>query len=69
MRLGFSDVNTTLANTVEAMKDAPSKGYTKEELEKLIEKAINNGTIEINKEMITMKDDIVKEAREYADTV
>ena len=34
-----------------------------------MEKVVNHGTTEIRKEMITMKEDIVKEVREYADTV
>ena len=69
VRLGFSDVNTTLASTVEALENAPSKGYSKEELEKLVERAVNHGTMEVRKEMITMKEDIVKEAKEYANVV
>ena len=69
VRLGFTDVNITLANIVEALENAPSKGYSKEDLEKMVAKAVNQGTKEIKQEMITMKDDIVKEAKEYADTV
>ena len=66
VRLGFSKVNTILANTVEAMENAPSKGYTKEELEKMVEKAVNYGTTKIRKEMVTMKEDIVKKAKKYS---
>ena len=62
-------MNTALANMVEALENVSSKEYIKEELKKLVEKAVNHGTIEIRKEMITMKEDIVKEAREYADIV
>ena len=69
IRLGFQDVNTALANTVEAIENATSKGYNKLDLEKLVEKAVIQGTEDIQKEMLTMKKDIVKEAREYADTV
>ena len=54
---------------VEALENVLSKGYTKEELEKMVEKALNYGTIEIKKEMVTMKEDIIKEAIEYADVV
>ena len=68
-RLGFQDVNTSLANTVEAIENATSKGYNKVDFEKLVEKAVIQGTEDIRKEMLTMKKDIVKEAREYADTV
>ena len=69
IRLGFQDVNTALANTVEAIENATSKNYNKLDLEKIVEKAVIQGTEDIRKEMLTMKKDIVKEAREYADTV
>ena len=32
-KLGFLDVNTALANTVEALENAPSKGLTRQEVE------------------------------------
>ena len=54
---------------MEALENALSKGYSKEELKKLVEKVVNYGTMEVIKEMITMKEDIVKKAREYADIV
>ena len=69
IRLGFQDVNTALANTVEAIENATSKSYNKLDLEKIVENAVIQGTEDIRKEMLTMKKDIVKEAREYADTV
>ena len=36
-RLGFLDVNTTLANTVEALENAPSKGLTRQEVKIMLE--------------------------------
>ena len=69
IRLGFQDVNTALANTVEEIENATSKGYNKLDLEKLVEKVFIQGTEDIRNEMLTMKKDIVKEAREYADIV
>ena len=69
VRLGFSDVNTVLANTVKAMENATSKDYNKVDFEKMVEKPVIQGREEIRKEMVTMKKDIVKEAREYADIV
>jgi hypothetical protein len=36
-RLGFSDVNTTLANTVEALENAPTKGLTRQEVKTMME--------------------------------
>ena len=69
IRLGFQDVNTALANTVEAIENATSKSYNKLDLEKIVENAVIQGMEDIRKEMLTMKKDIVKEAREYADTI
>ena len=69
VRLGFQDVNTALANTVEAIENATSKGYNKVDFEKMIEKAIIQRMDDIQHEMVTLKKDIVKEAREYADSV
>ena len=36
-RLGFSDVNTALANAVEALENAPSKGLTRQEVRAMLE--------------------------------
>ena len=69
VRLGFQDVNTALANTVEAIENATSKGYNKVDFEKMIEKAIIQGTDDICQDMVILKKDIVKETREYADNV
>ena len=38
VRLGFQDVNTTLANMVEAIENATLKGYNKVYFEKLVKK-------------------------------
>ena len=69
VRFGYFDVNTALANTVEAIENATSKGYNKIDFEKMVEKAVIQGMEEIRKEMVTMKKHIVKETRKYADTV
>ena len=48
LRLAFNlDVNTALANTVEAIENATSKGYNKDDFEKLIEKAVIQGMDDI----------------------
>lgn len=36
-KLGFSDVNTALASTVEALENAPSKGLTRQEVKIMLE--------------------------------
>jgi len=73
VRLEFIDVNTTLANTIQALENAPSKGYTKADLHKMVEEAVSKGTattmMEIRKEMNTLKEEIVVEVRTYADEV
>jgi hypothetical protein len=68
-RLGFADVNTALANTIQALENAPSKGYTKADLSKMVEEAVNKGAVVIRKEMRLLKEEIVEEANIYADKV
>ena len=68
-RLGFTDVNTALANTIQALENAPNKGYTKTDLSKMVEEAVNKGANEIRKEMSLLKGEIVEEAKNYADKV
>ena len=41
VQLGLIDVNTALANTLEALENAPSKGFSKVEMEELVKKAVN----------------------------
>ena len=66
---GFSDVNMALANTIQALENASSKGYTKADLSKMVEEAVNKGAGEIRKEMGLLKQEIVEEAKTYADKV
>ena len=48
--LGFNDVNTALANTVEAMDNAPSNSLEKKDINKIVEKTVAKGTaIVLNK--------------------
>jgi len=68
-RLEFVDVNTVLANTMQALENAPSKGYIKADLNKMVEDAVNKGVIEIQKEMSLLKIEIVEEAKTYTDKV
>ena len=69
VRLGFSDVNTALANTIKALENGPSSGYTKADLGKMVEEAVNKGAMVIRKEMSLLKEEIVGEAKIYADKV
>ena len=68
-RLGFADVNTALANTIQALENAPSKGYTNADLNKMVEEAVNKGAVVIRKEMSILKEEIVEEAKIYEDKV
>lgn len=58
-RLGFSDVNTTLANTIQPLENVPNKGYSKADMSKMVEEAVNKGATEIRKEMSLLKGEIV----------
>ena len=68
-RLGFSDLNTALANTVQALENAPSNSLSKSELNRMVEDAVSKGAVEIRKEMSLLKNEIVEEAKIYADKV
>ena len=68
-RLGFSDVNTALANTIQTLENAPSKGYSKADLNKMVEENVNKGTTEIKKEMSALKGEIVEKTKIYSDKV
>lgn len=73
MRLEFTHMNTTLSNTIEALANAPIKGYTKEDLNIKVEKVVNKNTtmrkVEMCKEMIIMQGEIIQEAMVCADMV
>ena len=43
-RLGFNDVTTALADTVEAMENTPSNALGKKDINKIIEEAVAKGT-------------------------
>lgn len=42
-KLSFNNGNTTLTNTIEALKSVFFKGYTKEGLNKIVKNAVNKG--------------------------
>lgn len=69
VRLGFSDVNTALANTIQALENGPHQNITNKDLNKMVEAAVKKGTDEIRKEMVNLKGEIVQEAKVYADHV
>ena len=69
VRLGFSDVNTALANTIQALENGPHHNVSNKDLNKMVEAAVKKGTDEIRKEMVSLKGEIVQEAKVYADHV
>jgi hypothetical protein len=54
-RLDFVNVNTTLSNTIQALENVPSKRYTKANLTKMIEEAVDKGDVVIRKQMSILK--------------
>ena len=68
-RLGFANINTALPNTIQALENAPSKGYTKADLSKMVEEAVNKRAVVIRKEITILKEEILKETKIYADKV
>ena len=69
VRLGFTDVSTALANTITALENGPQQASSNKDLNKMVEEAVKKGTDEIRKEMVSLKSEIVQEAKVYADHV
>ena len=65
-RLGFNDVNTTLANTVEAMENAPSNALEKKDINKIVEEAVAKDTAIVRNEMQTMETRLTSQAKNFA---
>ena len=65
-RLGFNDMNTALANTVEAMENAPSNGLGKRDISKMVEEAVAKGTAIVRDEMQTMETRLTSQAKNFA---
>ena len=62
-------MNTALANTIKALENGPHQNVTNKDLKKMVEAAIKKRTDEIRKEMVSLKGEIVQEAKVYADHV
>ena len=62
-RLGFSDVNTALANTVEALENAPTKGLTRQEVKIMME----GETSKLRKELAEREELVYRRATTYTD--
>ena len=65
-RLGFADIHTALADTVENLHISPTgETYSKKDVDKLLAAAKN----EVRKEMVTMKDVITTEMKIFTEKV
>ena len=62
-RLGFSYVNTALANTVEALENAPSKGLTRQEVKTMLE----DESSKLREEMAEKKENAYRRGISYTD--
>jgi hypothetical protein len=73
--MGFCDVNTALASTVEALENATAapkrNGMPKEEITALLKDAIAEGNQTLKREftvdMLSMREDILVESHTYTD--
>ena len=64
-RLGFNDVTTTLADTVEAMENAPSNSLGKNDINKIVEEVVAKGTAIVRGEMQTMETRLTTQAKNF----
>ena len=62
-RLGFSDVNTAQANTVEALENAPSKGITRQEVKTMLEEESSK----LREEMVEKEENAYRRGVSYTD--
>ena len=65
-RLGFNDMNTALANTMEAMKNAPSNGLRKKDIHQIVKEVVAKGTAIVRDEMQTMETRLTSQAKNFA---
>ena len=73
---GFTDINNTLAETVEALRNAPNSKtnqVTKAEIATMVQEAVKEGNKSLKCEILTdmqeIKDNIIEEAKNYAKTI
>ena len=65
-RLEFNDVNTALANTIDAMENAPSNTLEKKDINKIVEETVAKGTAIVRTEMQTMETRLTSQAKIFA---
>jgi hypothetical protein len=64
-RLDFNDVNTALANTVEAMENAPSNRLRKNDISDMVEVAVAKGTVIVRDEMQIMETILTSQTKNF----
>ena len=62
-------MNTELASTIQALENGPHHNVINKDLNKMVEAAVKKGTDKIQKEMVSLKGEIVQEAKVYIDHV
>ena len=65
-RLDFNDVTTAFADTVDAMKNAPSNAIGKKDINKIVEEAVAKGTAIVRTEMHTMETHFTTQVKKFA---
>ena len=65
-RLGFNNMNTALANTVEVMENTPSNGLGKIDIHQMVEEAVVKGTAIVRDEMQTIETRLISQAKFFA---
>lgn len=73
-RLGFANIDTAMANTIEALQNAPNtapKQLTKRDITAIVEEVVtkenNKLRVEFKQDMTTLHSDMSAEAKDYAD--
>lgn len=59
-------MNTALANTVEAIENAPSNGLAKKDISKMVEEAVAKGTTIVRDDMQIMETRLTSQAKNFA---
>ena len=65
-RLGFNDVITILADTLEAMENVPSNSLGKNDINKIVEEAVAKGTAIVRGEIQTMETRLTTQTKNFA---
>lgn len=65
-KVGFKNVNTTLASTIQALENAPNKGLWRNDINKIVEGVFAKGTKFVRHKMQTIEACLIFQAKNYA---